>query len=221
MTSPRLRSASVFVGVLAGAFGTALAQSARALPERDLVVELRQVEDRSMRRLYGAVDEGAGSTTTAAPAGAGAPATTGPTAGIARAPDLPPLQVRVPNGGRASVRIGEAMPLEFVRIAWSPGGVDAAQSIVWVDRGGGITVNPRWTGDGKLVWIELSAERVDAGARTEPLTTGRNEPLTTARAVLGEWVAVARSPDASSLRRNGLSVGRDPAFVMELRVTAP
>lgn len=141
-------------------------------------------------------------------------------------------QLLVLNGGRATLRLGQARPLQWlqaVRVAPpSPGssGIAWVPGTVWVDAGQGLTVRPLWPGGAAPVTVEVAAESAGLGAPG----FGREPPrgaqlLTTLQLPLGDWVTVAESADAQQQDGRGLLSGRgsedEHRLVLQMRVTAP
>ena len=179
------------------------------LPRRDLTVALRQVED------AGGVTLGTQS----------------------REPLLAMQQVRVRNGAKASLRLSQSIPMQWVQSAssqsesLSAGGVTASRNggsvnnaVVWMDEGQSLTVQPRWPGARQAVTVEIEVQSAAVGDRVggELPTQARSHMNTTVSAPLGEWVTIATTGGDNAPR--GV-YGTDPAGesrrLLQLRVLAP
>lgn len=214
MSKTLIRRAAAAAALLAAA---GLAQAQAALPLRNLLVELRQGDDASLRR------ERAGGAGGAVVIGSDGHVGGGIAIGAqSRSRDAAAdgvQQVRVLNGGRASMRLARAEPLEFVQVLWTPQGVQAMPSTVWTETGRGFVVHPRWPGGAAPVTVEVSAEGGDAAAGE------RSQLLTTLQLPLGEWVTIASSAEARTTQRGSFATRdvetRRSGHVVQMRVTAP
>jgi hypothetical protein len=138
-------------------------------------------------------------------------------------------QVRVLNGGQASVRLARAMPLQFLHIVWSPQGTQVMPATQWSDVGRGFAVRPRWPGGQAPVSVEVSAESGSMGGSMGGGSIGagaqRQTLLTTVQLPLGEWVTIASSDASASDRRSGSLSSSDGERrrreVVQMRVSAP
>jgi hypothetical protein len=178
----------------------AVATAARAeLPRRDLSVELRQVEAQ------------AGTTYSTAP----------------RTPALTPQMVQVKNGEKATLRMGQAMPVKWLQsAAVQSGRTDGAAvsyGLVWMEAGQAFSVTPRWPGGRQpvAVQIEVTSASVDASTGAELPNQQRSQLSTTVSAPLGEWVTVAAS--GGEVAQKGVYTSRaagDIRQLIQLRVQA-
>lgn len=200
---------------LAGAQTPAPAKAAaRAeVPRRDLLVEMRQIEE----------------------GGGGYVVSTAPSA-----PLLAPQQVRVRNGERATLRIGQTMAVQWVRSARSynstlavgdatasSGGGGVTQELMWLEAGQSLSVRPRWSGARQPVTLEVELQSADVDAHAGA-TVGSQLPVQSRAQLLtvvtvppGAWVTVAASgaraqPGVYSSASAG--AGRR---LLQLRVQAP
>ena len=212
-----------------------------ALPARDLVVELRQV------------DEGG--------AGAGTYS-----AGAAQTEPLaPPVQVQVANGQRAELQWHDAVPMQWLQSASvqqssqsstasagaatgtgsgtgtgagtgaAPGpaahsqqasqGAAITQSLQWFDAGQGLNVRPRWGGGQQNVQVDIewqqAARKQDAAAALP--SQSRSSLKTRVTLVLGRWTTIAASGAAQDAEPGSYSSASASAQrrLLQLRVTAP
>ena len=176
------------------------ATAARAeLPRRDLSVELRQVEAQ------------AGTTYSTAP----------------RTPALTPQMVQVKNGEKATLRMGQAMPVKWLQsAAVQSGRTDGAAvnyGLVWMEAGQAFSVTPRWPGGKQAVavQIEVASASVDASTGAELPSQQRSQLSTTVSAPLGEWVTVAAS--GGEIEQPGVYTSRaagDTRQLIQLRIQA-
>lgn len=179
------------------------------LPKRDLMVELRQVEER----------DSSGYTVSTQ----------------SRTPLMAEQHVQVRNGEKASLSVGKSMPMQWVQSvaaqsatlatsgasASSSGGA-VTNTVTWMDAGQSIKVHPRWPGGKQPVVVDVEMQSASVGDRTgaELPDQSRNQVTTTVSAPLGQWVTIALSgssaqrgvygSDASSSRR-----------LLQIRVLAP
>ena len=168
-----------------------------ALPEIDLMVELRQVE---------------------AP-GAGFSAGTQP--GVAL---MAPQQVRVRNGEKAYLSMEQALPMHWVQSAVS--GRNAAgvsQAVTWMQAGQSLAVQPVWADEKEAITVHLEVQSAAVGARkSQDLPTqSRSQLVTTVKVFLNEWVTVAatgRLPQRGVFSSDGAG---DNRRLMQVRVSAP
>ena len=120
------------------------AQAQAKLPQRDLTVELRQIEDRQEE----------GSSYRAGPADG--------TQGFA------PQKIQVRNGQKAQLRMQLAVPMQWVdatQAASANSGAGVKQSLQWLDVGQSVTVTPRWPGGNKAATVELEVLQTDMVVR--------------------------------------------------------
>lgn len=178
------------------------------LPKRDLTVELRQVED----------------------AGGVAVSTQ------SRQPLLTPQQVRVRNGAKASLRLEQALPMQWVKAAsaqtesLSAAGVTSHSSggsvvneVTWMDAGQSLTVQPRWPGGKQAVTVEIEVQAAAVGDRigSELPTQSRSQTATTVNAPLGQWVTIATTGSSAARGVYSSEATSESRRLMQLRVLAP
>ena len=200
----------------------AAAHAAPPLPQRNLVVEARVSEHASAARqglgaAGGVVVGTAGSTVTAGSLTLRAGSETAARDQLQR--------VMVINGGVATLRMAQLVPLKSVEWVWTPRGAGVAERTLWVDLGRGIEVRPAWPGGSAPVVLELMIEAADASA-DDPARAPRLSARTQVALALDEWVPVASFSEgvARSAGPLGLTVSAGSARSerrIELRVTLP
>jgi len=232
------RCATLAAALLLGAAGFVLpslqARAAERLPMRNLLIEVRQGEASRLEA------EGAGLSQGAVAIGTeGVSARAGVTF-EARSRDAARdtvQQVRVLNGGRAALRIGTSVPVQWLQWAVTPQGPTVVGGTQWVDGGRGFTVQPRWPGGDAPVTLEVSTESSGplpssggapsayGGAPQAPGPVGQATMLTTVQLMLGEWVTVASSGEETRSSERGVISTRSRSsgqrHVVQMRVTAP
>lgn len=215
-------------------FPAARVRSAERLPLRNLLVEVRQ-GDESQLSVEGGLEHGA---VVVGPNGE-VSARGGVTFEARGRNDARSTaqQVSVLNGGRATVRIGNSVPMQWLQWGWTPDGPAVIAETALVETGRGFTVQPRWPGGNAAVTVEVSTEATDRASGGlpsrhapdgQPLPEGSLQQagvLSTLQLPLGEWVTVARAGDSQSTSQRGVvstrEVQRDRRFVLQMRVTAP
>jgi hypothetical protein len=178
------------------------------LPKRDLVVELRQVED-------------AGGVTVSTQS---------------REPLLTPQQIRVRNGAKASLRLEQALPMQWVKAAsaqtesLSGSGVTSRSSggsvvneVTWMEAGQSLSVQPRWPGGKQAVTIDIEVQAAAVGDRlgAELPTQSRSQTATTVSAPLGQWVTIATTGSSPARGVYSSEATSESRRLMQLRVLAP
>ena len=187
------------------------------LPQRDLQVALRQVEETSGSVVL--------STQTR--------------------PLFESQQILVRNGSQASLSVGQTLPLQWVQAvlalpaahqasapAATPpmpnqrnGGV--VNQLTWLHAGQRLTVLPRWPGGKKdvLIDVEVQSSQVDARIGPELPVQTQNQVRTTLSAPLGQWVTLAvtgkSAPGGGSYGTYGSEAATEPGRLLQLRVTVP
>ena len=185
----------------------------QAEPRRDLRIELRQIEE----------------------GGGGYVVGTQP-----QAPLLAPQQVQVRNGERATLKLGQSIPVQWTKSvesragSLSAGGATASmsgggvrQEVMWMDAGQSLSVKPTWRGGRQPVTLEVEVQ----SAGVEPhagLPAGSNLPaqtrsqlVTTITAPLGEWVTLARTGAAPARGAYSSEAAQSAPRLLQLRVVAP
>jgi hypothetical protein len=181
-----------------------------ALPKLDLTVELRQVEDAGRA---------------------------GFTAGTQKPkPLLIQQQAQVRNGEKASLSMGQSVPMQWTQsvstqnsslaaggaTAGSSGGA-VTQALNWLDAGQAITVQPRWGGAKQPVVVEIEVRSSSVGARTgtELPTQSRSQLATTVTLPLGQWVTIASSGSAAQPGVISSEAANESRRLLQIRVLAP
>lgn len=189
------------------------AKATKAGPPRDLLVELRQVEE-----------GGGGYVVGTRP---------GP-------PLLAPQQVQVRNGERATLRLGQSIAVQWVKSARSHTGTLAAggasatssgggvtQELMWMDAGQSLSVRPQWPGGQQPVTLEVEVQsagvdpHAGAMAGSNLPVQSRSQLATTVTAPLGQWVTVASSGAAPQRGVYGSEAAAEARRLLQLRVLAP
>lgn len=182
------------------------------LPKRDLTVELRQVEE---GREDGAMR-------------------------IGTQPDTPvmaPQKIQVRNGEKGSLRMNQAIPLQWVQSASSQSnsvssggtsvsstGGGVAQSVQWFEVGQSMTVSPRWAGGNQDATVEIELQQADMAVRHNPdmPSQTRQQLSTTVTTPLGQWVTIAATGNAPARQGTFSSKGSTEARrLLQVRVLAP
>lgn len=185
---------------------TSLAAHAQA-PKRDLLVQLRQVEDA----------RGVAVSTQS------------------REPLLTPQQIQVRNGEKASLRMGQSIPMQWVKsltsknASLSAGGATASETgggivneVTWMESGQSLSVLPRWPGGKQPVRVEIEVQSASVEARigADLPTQSRNHTATTMTVPLGEWVTIAVTGGRSQSGVYGTDTGDEVRRLLQLRVQA-
>lgn len=170
-----------------------------APPERDLLLEVRQIEEGS----------------------SGYVVSTRP-----QAPLLPPQQVQVRNGREARIRYAQSIPLQWVQAVQAAGpmtGAGVKQGLVWLQAGQSLVLRPRWPGGQQAATVELEMQTAAVQARpgADLPTQQRSELATTVRAPLGQWVTIARSGQVAPQGSYSSEAASQRPRLLQLRVTAP
>lgn len=230
---------------IAWAFGLVAAPQAwpappPALPQRNLVIEWRQLDESlAMTGQQGA--QGHVVSTTGGVALSG-----GVTLSTQRRDEqrTQSQQLRVLNGGRASVRVGHSVPLTWVQAAQAEpqsggfnqpaAGAGVVQGLTWLEAGRQIVLQPRWPGGSQpaVVDVQVDSAALDAERPGMPAATvgsalpvqSRSQTVTTVLAPLGQWVTIARTGGEQVVEQPGsvstLSSGAQRQL-MQIRVMAP
>jgi hypothetical protein len=194
----------ILVVLLSLATASAMAQ----LPKRDLIVELRQVEDGGAGYVVGTQH---------------------------RAELLAPQQAQVRNGAKATFSIGQSIPLLWVEsggaysaslaasaaTASSRGG-GVQQALTWMEAGQKISVLPRWPGGTQEVTVDVEVQfsTVDAQRGGAQLPEQKHSQfVTTLGAPLGQWVTLATTGNSPQRGVYGSEAASDPRRLLQLRVT--
>lgn len=189
-----------------------------APPQRNLSVEMRVTEDLSdtQRQAQGTVR-----LDSRGHVGGTAVVRSGSTAQASDAVQ----RVLVLNGGRATLRLAQGLPLNDVEVVWTPWGPGAALRTQWVELVNGMEVRPLWPGGDAPVTLEIAAQ---AAGRAAVPNFGQPLPpqstlFTTVQVPLGEWVEVGRLQGRQSTVSSGgfgaATTSRERS--LQLRVSLP
>lgn len=185
------------------------------LPKRDLTIEVRQIAE---------TDDGQTGT-------GGYTVSTAP-----RQPTFAPQQVRVRNGEKASLRITQSLPMQWVQkvesasttlnvgaasASSSTGGV--AQTVTWMEAGHTFTIAPSWPGGKRpaTVVIDVQTSTVDERTSGELPASQRQQLATTITAPLRQWVTIATTGSAPQAGTYSSSSSMDTRRLVQIRVLAP
>jgi hypothetical protein len=198
-----------FILAVAGLCGLSAGAVLAQPPQRDLRVELRQVEEGS----------------------AGQVVVTQPRVAL-----MAPQQVQVRNGSKATFSLGQSIPLQWVQSVSSrdssltvPGaqasgrGGGVRQALTWMEAGQAITVLPRWPGGQQAVSVEVEVRTASAQARdgAELPVQSRSQLATTVGAPLGQWVTIATTGSSPQPGVYSSEAAAEPRRLLQLRVSAP
>ena len=227
-------AATLLLTVAGWGLPTPPARAAERLPMRNLLIEVRQGEASRLEAEGAGLSEGA---VVVGTEGASARAGVSFEARSRDAARDTVQQVRVLNGGRAALRIGSSVPVQWLQWALTPQGPTVVGGTQWIDGGRGFTVQPRWPGGDAPVTLEVSTEAsgplpsaggppsAHAGAPQAPGPVGQATMLTTVQLMLGEWVTVASSGEETRSSERGVISTRSRSSgqrqVVQMRVTAP
>ncbi len=223
----RLFRAAAWVVLCMVAAALAQAQDQK-LPQRNLLVEVRQGDEASFTVSGGGVSGGE--------VVIGSDGQVSGRAGVqveSRSRDsalASTQQVRVLNGGRAGVRLAQALPLQWWEVVVTPRGPQVVGQTAWAEAARGFAVLPRWPGGEAPVTVEIQAESgsVSQPGALQPLgqpqaAVDSARTLTTVQVPLREWVTIASSGEADSQSARGVLSSRDAQrgrrWVVQLRVS--
>lgn len=224
--SLRLRSvaASVMSCALACVVDGPLSAFAQppAMPQRNLIVEVRQTQAEATDTPGAAATGGAVVTRSN-----GSITGTAPGSVTTRSRDASgdtTQRLTVLNGGHGSIRLSQSVPLQFLDVAWSPQGTTVLPSTVWQDTGAGFVVTPKWPGGGKPVTVEISVESSVPGVDQ---SSSSARVLTTVQVPLATWVTIARSGALQTNTQTGTDAATASTqqatqhLAVQLRVSLP
>lgn len=218
-----------------------------SLPQRNLVIEWRQTDDREVTG-QAAARWNTNVSTLGAPGSVagGVTVSTQNRAGN----QVSSQQLRVLNGGRATVRLQQSVPVMWVEAAQTNtnpaagyGGAnlprsDAAvvQGLTWLDAGRQISLQPRWPGGELPAVVDIQVDNatlenerptvaaMNSGGAALPVQT-RSQTVTTVLAPLGQWVTIARTGGETTSEQRGLvstmSATSQQRQLMQIRVLVP
>jgi hypothetical protein len=198
--------------------------AAPSLPARNLLVEMRFVEDASDTRNDA---HGRTSATVSSNGRVDAVGAVAANSGSLRQGIDAQQRVLVLNGARASLRLAQGVPMDDSEVVWTPWGPGGAVRTKWVELVNGMEVWPRWPGGAAPVMLEVGVQRATLSPRSQPLPQGATAPqlnaFTTVQAPLGEWVELAqlqrRQPAVSSGGFNAATALRQRS--LQVRVSLP
>lgn len=204
---------------------TAALTAQAALPQRNLLVQWRVVSSQSGQQGSGGLRQG--EVVVDSRRGVSGSASVGWSTTRSQGTQDADGQLLVLNGARASLNLSQTQPLTVwqwaVHLAPSPQGSGASRptshphhpprrhdsdpgpalslwsDTVWVERGQGVRVRPRWSGGRTLVELELEADL----ATSPSDTSERTSVSTTLGLPLGEWSTVARTGAQQQGQRSG------------------
>lgn len=184
---------SCAAGFGAALLAASLAVAAPALPQRNLSVEVRVVEDGASTRrdaqAAGAVTIGSQRRAEVSGSATLLGSTTRSSADVLQ-------RVLVLNGGRAMLQLAQGQLADVSDVFWTPWGPGAAVRSQWVELVDGVQVQPRWPGGNAPVTVELAAQRSVAPTSgwqgAQGSLPANWSTLSTVQAPLGEWVEVAQ-----------------------------
>jgi len=202
----RMRFVIGFVSLSWLVVGASLAQ----LPQRNLIVDMRQVE---------AGNDG-GYTVSTKP----------------REPLMTAQTVTVRNGEKASLQVSKSMPMQWVQsvsvqsASMNASGVSASNTgggvtngLVWLQAGQSVQVHPRWPGGKQPVRVDLDVQSDSVAPRsgTELPDQSKSQVATTVNAPLGQWVTIAISGSAPEPGVYSSRVASNSQRLLQIRVLAP
>jgi len=113
--------------------------------------------------------------------------------------------VRVVEGGRAYINVGQSLPLPMRQVIVGPGGAIVTDSVVYRDIGQGFYAEPRLSGD--RVTLEISPQ-FDTPGNAGYGSVNTQRLSTTVSGRLGEWIELGGSgQQAIGSERGNLSTG--------------
>ncbi|WP_180125930.1 hypothetical protein [Rhodoferax sp. BLA1] len=179
------------------------------LPQRNLIVDVRQVE---------AGNEG------------------GYSASTTREALMTAQTVSVRNGEKASFHVSKSMPMQWVQsvsvqsASMSAPGVSASNTgggvtngLVWLEAGQSLQVQPHWPGGKQPVRLDIDVQSTSVGHRTgtELPDQSKSQLVTTVNAPLGQWVTVAISGSAPQAGVYSSQAAANSQRLLQIRVLAP
>lgn len=224
------RAALLSLGWALWAAPSAWAQSgAGALPQRNLVVEWRVNQQGQARDSQTGVQRGRIIVDSRRGVIGGADVTLGTVQTESQSQAV--QQVRVLNGGRARLYVGQSQPQTVWQWVVQPGSFGQAgqaqawSQTVWLDLGRGLSVRPSWPGGQAPVRVEFEAQVREPLGYSPDGQIREAEVGSTLRVPLGEWAVVARSGSRSTQQRAGTLSTRElddeQSEQLEIRITAP
>ncbi len=197
-----LTACTLILGLLAGP----TVQAQTRLPQRDLTVEVRQVEDGQEN----GQEEGASYR-----------------AGPQSAALLTAQKVQVRNGEKATLRMHQSVPMQWVQSVQAPSkqsGAGVSQSLHWFDAGQTLVVLPRWPGGRREVVVELDVRQASLqdGTNANLPSQGQSQWVSTVTVPLDRWVTVAASGNPAPPKGSYSSeAASSPRRLLQVRVQLP
>jgi len=197
------------LGLIGLACLLALPASAQ-LPQRNLIVDVRQVE---------AGNDGGYSVSTKT-----------------REALMTAQTVSVRNGEKASFNVSKSMPMQWVQsvsvqsASMAASGVSASNTgggvtngLVWLEAGQSLQVQPHWAGGKQPVRLDIDVQSSSVGHRsgTELPDQSKSQLVTTVNAPLGQWVTVAISGSAPQPGVYSSQATANSQRLLQIRVLAP
>ena len=108
--------------------------------------------------------------------------------------------VRVVEGGRAYINVGQSIPLAMRQVAAGPGGVVVSENVVYRDIGQGFYAEPRLAGD--RVTLDISPQN-DTPGNTGYGSVNTQRLSTTVSGRLGEWIELGGVGQQASGNQQG------------------
>lgn len=195
------------LGFLIFSLGSSLAASPSfaAPPQRDLTVELRQVED-----------------------GQDGPSTNYRGGSNGASALLPLQKIQVRNGQKGVLRFNQSTPVQWVEAAQAASansGAGVKQALQWFDSGSSIVATPRWPGGKRPATVELEVQMADMAAQPQANMPAQRRASfsSTVTAPLGQWVTIAASgaPEALAGTYSSTTSAGTARRLLQIRVLAP
>ncbi len=208
------RRVAAFVALL---WPLVAALAAPPLPQRNLVVEMRIVEDAQT------VQQGAQVTLGSTARGEVAGAVTLRAGSRQQGIDTT-QRVLVLNGSHATLRLSQSLPVDNTEVAWTPWGPAGVVRSQWVELVNGIDVAPRWPGGNAAATVDIAAQRAATGTTVRQADVAAQwSVVSTVQVPLGEWVDVAQIGERqASVGRNGFDAATaSRQRSLQLRVSLP
>jgi len=199
----------LFIG-LAGLSWLVVMPSFAQLPQRNLIVDVRQVE---------AGNEGGYSVSTQA-----------------RETLMAAQTVNVRNGEKASLNVSTSMPMQWVQsvsvqsASMAASGVSAnntgggvTHGLVWLEAGQSLQVQPRWPGGKQPVRVDIEVQSTNVAPRSgaELPNQSKSQLTTTVNVPLGQWLTVAISGSAPPAGVYSSQSASNSQRLLQIRVLAP
>lgn len=183
---------------------------AARLPQRDLTVELRQIEEGGEGSSY--------------------------SAGSAQQQRWEPQMVQVRNGERARLQLQDAVAMQWTESVSSQSanlsaggasassqGASAKQALQWFDAGQSMSVSPRWPGGNSPAVLEMEVQRSSLDTRADsnlPAQT-RHSVSTTVTVPLAQWVTIAATGRLPQAHTYSSEAALQKRRLLQVRVMAP